>query len=239
MAYDTDLNNAKEETVMAYGKMWKYDASGKPVQSAVDLRSIPRYASGPCAKAPAGQACVIDTLTTFNHPEFGYIESISAYGYAWNFNKDGSAWVGGSNFDLKTIKRYGDGGPVPGPSNPTPCGPFHDKPCKFDTRELVDARNEWDDIFESISANGQFYLYRWDGTFLESRALTSVVRYATGPCKYKPASSGVCIFDTAEKKRVNGKIIEVITAYGRYWEFENENPLPGSDVELKNMSRFK
>ena len=239
MAYDTDTSNARLQTIIAYGKMWQYNTAGATVMTAVDLRNIPRYNTGPCSKAPAGQACVIDSLTVLNHPEYGQIESISAYGFAWNFKADGSPWPA-SNFDLKTITRYGDGGPVFGGSNPTPCGPSGSMPCKFDTRELIDARDTWGDIFEGISAYGRYFIFRWDGTFLESNSLTSVARYAAGPCKYRPAG-GLCTFDTSEKKRLNGQLIEVITAYGRYWEFAagNDTPLPGSDVLLQDMARFK
>jgi subtilisin family serine protease len=240
MAYDTDLTNAKEETVFAYGKMWKYDAAGQAIQSAVDLRSIPRYANGPCSKAPASQNCVIDTLTILNHPQYGYIEGITAYGAYWNFDKNGVEIEWGKSADLKTVARYGDGGPVFGGSAPRPCGASRNMPCKFDTRELIDARDTWGDIFEGITAYGNYYIFRWDGTFIGSNALTSVSRYVDGPCKYKPAG-GYCTFDTSEKKRVNGKIIEVITAYGRYWEFEDgiDTPRPGSDVLLKDIARFK
>lgn len=240
MAYDTDLTQFREETVIAYGRMWTYDTAGNVRQNAVDLRSIPRYANGPCSRAPANQPCVIDTLTILNHPDHGYIESVSAYGYAWNFWRDGSEIANASNFDLKTIPRYGTGGPVFGGSNPTPCGPSGNQACKFDTRELVDARDKWGDIFESISAYGSYFIFRWDGTFLESRPLLSVTRYAAGPCQHRP-SGAQCSFDTSEKKRVNGKIIEVITAYGRYWEFEDgsDTPLPGSGVELKDVARFR
>jgi hypothetical protein len=240
IAYDTTTANFTEEIVIAYGRMWKYDASGRAIQTAVDLRSIPRYASGPCSRAPAGQSCVMDTLTILNHPEHGYIESISAYGYAWNFRRDGSELTGASNFDLKSILRYGDGRGVFGGSNPTPCGSSAGLPCKFDTRELIDARNEWGDIFEGITAYGRYFIFRWDGTFVEANALTSVPRYLAGPCRYRPTGS-LCAFDTSEKKRVNGRIIEVITAYGRYWEFidGSDTPLPGSDVPLNTVERFK
>jgi subtilisin family serine protease len=239
MAYDTDTANWKEETVIAYGKMWKYDPAGNVLQKAVDLRSIPRYANGPCLRAPAGEACTIDTLTIFNTPEYGYIESLTAYGYAYNFDQNGNPWVA-SNFDLKTIARYGDGGPVFGGSNPTPCGPSGIMPCKFDTRELIDARNQWGVMVEGIAAYGNYYIFTWDGTFKESKPLTTVARYAAGPCQYRPAGEK-CTFDSSEKKYVNGQIVEVITAYGRYWEFVSGSdvPVPGTGVELKTMARFK
>jgi subtilisin family serine protease len=222
MAYDTDTANWKEETVIAYGKMWKYDTAGNMLQKAVDLRSIPRYANGPCLRAPAGEPCTIDTLAIFNTPEYGYIESLTAYGYAYNFDKNGNPWVGGSNFDLKAITRYGDGGPAWGGSNPTPCGPSGSTPCKFDTRELIDARNQWGVMVEGLTAYGSYYIFTWDGVFKESKLLTTVARYAAGPCQYKPAGEK-CTFDTSEKKYVNGQIIEVITAYGHYFEFSGEN----------------
>jgi subtilisin family serine protease len=240
IAYDTDTVNWTQETVIAYGKMWTYDKAGNVLQKAVDLRTIPRYANGPCLRAPAGEVCTIDSLTVFNTPEYGYIESITAYGYAYNFDKNGNPWVA-SNFDLKTIERYGNGGPAFGGSNPTPCGPAGQvQPCKFDTRELIDARNKWGVMVEGITAYGSYYIFTFDGVFKESRPLTSVARYAAGPCKYTPAGEK-CTFDTSEKKYVNGQIIEVITAHGRYWEFADgsDTPLPGSGVDLKAMARFK
>jgi subtilisin family serine protease len=239
IAYDGDLTNTSQETVFAYGRMWKYNAAGVATQSAVDLRSIPRYATGPCAKAPANQDCVIDTLTILNHPLYGYIESLNAYGAYWNFDKNGVEIEWGKSADLKTVARYNTGA-VFGPTAPRPCTAAGSAPCKFDTRELIDARDTWGDIFEGITSYGNYYIFRWDGTFISSNSLTSVPRYADGPCKYKPAG-GYCTFDTSEKKRINGEIIEVITAYGRYWEFKDgvDTPRPGSDVLLKDMARFK
>lgn len=260
LAYDTSgSRDSTLEVVVAYGKMWKYDMAGRLIQPATDLKSLGRYGGGavigpsspgPCSGLTSTQQCRIDSLVLLRHDQWGYVESISAYGRGWNFDENGNQWSGGgSNFDLTSISRYG-GGAVWGPSTPGPCSyKPAGEPCKFDTRVFVDARAEWGDYIESITAYGRYFLFNSAGALIGSDTLASVARYkdgavvgpsSSGPCSYRPAGS-VCKFDAVDFKRVNGKLVEVITAYGRYWEFVDgaSTPTAGTGVELKDVPRFR
>lgn len=260
LAYDTaGTRDSTLEVVMAYGRSWKYDMAGRLVQPATDLKSVTRYGGGavvgptppgPCSNLAPTQRCQIDSLVLLRHDQWGYVESISAYGRGWNFDESGTQWTGGgSNFDLTSVSRYG-GGAVFGPSTPGPCSykPAGEA-CKFDTRVFVDARTEWGDYFESITAYGRYFIFNSAGTLIETNTLTSVARYRDGavfgpsnpgPCSYKPAGT-VCKFDAIDFKRVNGALVEVILAYGRYWEFVDgsSTPVAGTGVELKDVARFR
>jgi subtilisin family serine protease len=244
IAYDTAApSNSTQEIVIAYGRMWKFHPfTGALIMPATPLTDIPRYATGPCARAPAGQTCVIDSLTIASAP-WGYVESISAYGYYWNFDINGTPWSGvGSHADLKTIDRYFTAGASFGGSAPKPCTNFRAVDCKFDTRTLVDWRDLYGDVYESITASGQYFLFNSGGTMLATGQLLSVPRYANGPCAFRPSAASVCRFDSLDFKRENGYTIEVIIAYGRYWEFVNGSDVPtaqGNGSELKNVARFK
>jgi subtilisin family serine protease len=245
IAYDTDLSNFREETVVAYGRMWKFNAAGVATTVAKDLRSIPSYASGPCSRAPAGQQCVIDSLTILNHPEYGYIESVSAYGYTWAFRRDGSAVDWANNMFLNSVDRYkleaSWGGGSVSPIKPCTGSPY--EACKFATRTLADFTPERGAIVESITSNGHYHLFHWDGRLIERNTLLSVPRYAAGPCASRPANT-TCTFDSVDNKRVGGSIVEVVTAYGRYWEFDSNDParstpLNGTGMLINTVTRFK
>ncbi len=242
IAYNmVDANDFTEEVVFAYGKRWKFNADGDVLEAAIDLKDIHQYGAnttiGPCSGLFNNQDCTIDSATILHHHVLGYVESVTAGSSGWNFDQNGNQWPA-SNFSLDSIDRYAAG----------PCSEAMDE-CFFDTRTLTDARSEWGGYAESITANGRYYLYDFDGNFLASDLLTNVKRYGTngfsiggssaGPCTYAPAGE-LCHFDAREFKRVDGKLIEVIIAYGRYWEFEDQNDIPlvaGSLIE--NIARFR
>jgi subtilisin family serine protease len=243
IAYDTNTSNFSEETVIAYGKMWKFNAAGTPTMAAKDLMTIPQYANGPCSLATA-QPCIIDSLTILNHPIYGYIESVTAYGYTWAFRRDGSFIEWANNIFLNSVSRYHmeaffRGSPPP--IKPCQLSPYN--ACKFATRTLLDMTPESGIVVESITADGYYFLYDWAGNLISKNTLLNVPRYANGPCQYRPTNS-VCTFDSLDNKRVNGKIIETITAYGRYWEFDTSNsantaPINGTGGLLNVIARFK
>ncbi|QRN99339.1 S8 family serine peptidase [Archangium violaceum] len=216
-----------EETVVAYGRMWKFNLAGQRIGSPVDLRSIPRYANGPCAWAPAGQPCRFETSTTLDYPGIGYVESVGAYGRYWNFDAWGNVWAG-SGSDLRSVSRYAQG----------PCRLTAGTSCRMDTRNLVDYPG-WG-LIESINGYGRYWIFNAAGTQLEEGDLRAVPRYANGPCAWAPAGQA-CVFDTRELAVVPGQgLVETITAYGRYWEFDAaNNPRPGSGALLSSIPRFR
>lgn len=241
LAYDTGGNvNVSAEAVIAYGRLWAYDAQGSVKLNGVPLASVPRYANGPCAKAPAGQPCQIDSLSIIHYPNIGYIESVSAYGHYFNFDKAGNPYPTASNFDLRIEPRYYSAGPSWGGSFTRPCNTIPaDQPCKFDTRTIVDAP-EWGGVIESITMSGRYFLYNPQKELVQSNYLGYVPRYAAGPCSYA-ASLTTCRFDALDFKRINGKLVEVIVAYGRYWEIPDGSdvPLPNAaGIELKQVARY-
>jgi hypothetical protein len=73
------------ESIYGYGRYWNFNEAGVQLEEG-DLRAVSRYANGPCAWAPAGQACVFDTRELANVPGQGLVETITAYGRYWGFD---------------------------------------------------------------------------------------------------------------------------------------------------------
>lgn len=219
------------ESVLAYGQVWTFDQYGQAAGPARDLRSRPHYASGPCAYAPAGADCVIDSATTLDYPGFGTMDSVTAYGRYWNFDGAGNG-LGGNGSSLRSVPRYANG----------PCAyAAANVDCRFDTRVLIDAP-QWGGLIESISAYGRFWNFDAAGNPLAGSGsdVRTVARYANGPCAYAAVGSS-CRFDSRELQLVPGQgIIETITAYGRYFVWDEfGNPMPGNGQTLASVARFR
>jgi Subtilase family len=220
------------ESISAYGKIWNFDLNGNPsAGNKTDIRSVARYASGPCAFAPVGQPCTFDTRTLFNYPGVGFVESITAYGRAYNFDSNGNPWDGNGT-DLRNVARFAFG----------PCAFAPDgQPCTFDTRTLVN----YPDVgfVESITAYGKAYNFDINGNEWIGRGngtdLRAVARYASGPCAFAPAGQP-CTFDTRTLIDYPGVgFVESITAYGQAYNFDaNGNPWAGNGTDLKSVPRF-
>lgn len=222
-----NTNGNLVESIFAYGYLWQLDASGNQVTRTKKLRAIPRYATGPCAYTPAGQECTIDSVTTLNYPGAGYVESLTAYGRFWNFDQTGNAYAG-SGALLSDVARYADG----------PCSYAGSAPCRFDTRNLIDAP-AWGGLFESITAYGRYWIFDRSGNVTGTNTLVSVDRYRTGPCAYAPAGQA-CTFGSRELRLSGSGHIETITAYGRYFEWgTNGQPTINHGVLLKNIARLR
>ncbi len=86
-----------EETVVAYGRMWKFNFAGQLLGSPVEPQSVPY--------APAGAACTFDTRELANVPGQGLLETITAYGRYWQFNEGGTA-RSGSGALLTSMPRF-------------------------------------------------------------------------------------------------------------------------------------
>ena len=98
---------------------------------------------------------------------------------------------------------------------------------------------------ESITAHGQFWNFDVENHHapIEGNGLhlERVTRYATGPCAGQPA--GTCKLDTRVVVAFvdgfnNGRQIESITAYGKFWNFDGDAPLPGSGQNLETVPRY-
>lgn len=219
------------ESVYAYGRRWQFDAGGNQIGPTRDLRGIARYANGPCAFAPTGQPCTVDSMVVTDLAGIGYVESISAYGRGWNYDINGNPWPA-NGFLLSSIARYAAGPCLYAASSTT---------CKFDTRTIIYAP-EWglDGTFESITAYGRYWIFDGAGRMIESNALINIPRYATGPCAFRPVGT-TCAFDSLDVQHVPGAgIYETITAYGRYFEWDgNGNPTANHGKLLANILRMR
>jgi hypothetical protein len=163
------------------------------------------------------------------------IESIIADSRYWQFDADnGSQPLPGNGSDLTTVPRYAtNGGPCEG-KVPGEC-------VIFDTRTIGDLNGR---RTESITAYGRYWNFDIDNNYApwpsNGSDLTSVPRYANGPCQGQ--TPGNCKF----KARTffmdsNLHRIEYITAYGRYWQFDADNgsqPLPGNGSDLTTVPRY-
>jgi arylsulfatase A-like enzyme len=208
--------NTPIESITAYGKYWNFDTNTgqQPAGwsgNGNDLTSVARYANGPCLGKPAG-SCTFDTRT-FNTALVNgvntQIESITAYGKYWNFDtntgQQPAGWSGNGN-DLTSVARYANGSCLGKPAGS----------CKFDTRTYFNTVvNGVNARVEAITAYGKYWNFDtstgqqpagWSGN---GSYLTTVPRYANGPCFGKAADA--CVFDTRTFTIVGGQYLESIT----------------------------
>lgn len=197
------------ESVYAYGYLWQFNAAGTQISTTRKIRALPRYANGPCQYTPAGQECTIDSSTNLDYPGFGYIESVTAYGRFWNFDQNGNGLASNGAL-LSSVTRYANGPCLYAGSPST---------CRFDTRNLINPP-EWGGLYESITAYGRYWIFDAAGNPVGTDTLLSVPRYASGPCAYRSPGT-TCTFGSRELRRApGGGMIETITAYGRYFEWD-------------------
>ncbi|MFC1611913.1 hypothetical protein ACFL6C_13200 [Myxococcota bacterium] len=217
------------ESITAYGKYYNHDVSGGPAPRPTngnDLTSVPRYASGPCEGKEPG-TCTFGTRTFANLSQ-GRVESITAYGRYFNFNVDAgyAPWSSNGN-DLTQVPRYADG-----PCKDQAAG------CAFDTRTFATINGR---RVESITAYGKYYNFDADNGYAPRSTngsdLGDVPRYADGPCEGKD----VCVFDTRTFAISHGKLVESITAYGRYFNFDVDDgyaPWSSNGNDLTQVPRY-
>jgi hypothetical protein len=220
------------ESITANGEYWNFDASadfaGWP-DNGNPLTSVRRYARGPCADA-GKEPCTFDTRTIVS-VDGHLIESITAYGKYYNFDAfdNFAAWPDNGRL-LTSVPRYAQG----------PCNEVGKNLCTFDTRIMVSIDGH---LIESITAYGKYYNFDASDNFApwpdNGSLLTSVPRYAQGPC----ADSGKehCTFDTRTMVSVDEHLIESITAYGKYYNFDasdNFAPWPDNGSLLTSVPRY-
>ncbi len=216
------------ESVYASGYLWQFNQSRHQINRTTKLSAIPRYAEGPCSFAPAGGKCKFDSVTILDYPGIGYVESITAYGRGWNFDEDGEPWPA-SGFYLSSIARFANG----------PClYASNSLNCTFDTRNLID-NPAWGGLYESITAYGRYWIFNSNGSQIETGSLNSVSRYASGPCAYAPNGQH-CRFDARDLRlNTSGKVIETITAYGRYFEWNDGSPTAYHGQRLESIAHMR
>lgn len=176
------LNGQLVESITAYGKGYNFivDDNYAPAPgNGFDLTTIQRFADGPCLGKSPG-SCKFDTrlFVTLNGV---LVESITAYGKGYNFDVDnGYAPYSNNGFDLTTIQRFADG----------PCVGKAAGSCTLDTRVFVELNGV---LVESITAYGRGYNFNVDNGYApygnNGFDLTTVPRFADGPCAGKAAFS--------------------------------------------------
>ncbi|MEO7431821.1 MAG: GDSL-type esterase/lipase family protein [Dokdonella sp.] len=216
-AFETVRNEVARRVAMGSGKDYPCTARDIPdmgVLEAADFTAA--EASGGLHPNSTGYAKMADiwaaALTT---PECRFdtrsfvtlggvlIESISAYGRYWNFDtRTGSLFESGA-LNTPAIPRYKSicaGHPL----------------CTFDTRTFI---GTGDGAVESITAFNDYHDFSVDGQPIRSGTLRSVPRYNQHVCSLS-ANPATCVFDTRAIQERNGRAIETITAYGRYFDFD-------------------
>jgi hypothetical protein len=108
---------------------------------------------------------------------------------------------------------------------PGAAGKSDDAVCFVDTRTAISVNEE---LIESVTANGLFWNYDengelWQGSAPEGTSLTSVERYAQGPCN----GQDTCRFDTRTTFSLEGDVIESITVGNRLWNYDQNGELWG------------
>jgi len=177
---------------------------------------------------PPSGLCRLDSrtlITVQSQPA----ESVIVGGKMWNFvGLAGKVEGPAEGTDLTTVPRFASG----------PCAGREPLSCRFQTRTLAVIDGA---VWESITAYGRFWNFIGDAqepSELNGSDLTSVERYASGPCAGK--APGTCVFDTRTFVEWNGEIWETITAYGRYWNFRGATFVPDSanGSDLVSVPRF-
>lgn len=148
-------------------------------------------------------------------------ESVTAYGKRWSFDKNG-VYVGQSL--LTSIPYYNiyicNGNPAP---------------CKFDTRAFFVSGGSQ---YESITAYGRYWNFSVSGALISQGLLSSVPRYSNYVCAGQPAP---CRFDSRSFATISDQlgdtVVESITAYGKYWNFNSAGVLVGQGT-LPSVARY-
>ena len=175
------------------------------------LADVPRYATGPCA-SHAAATCKLDTRY---FTLLGF-EAVTADGVDWTLDPATDQII--ARADLTSVPRYANG----------PCRGKAAGKCTFDTRAVSPSRRE------SVTAYGRYWNFDiTSGEVLATGDLTTVARYANGPCKDKQA--GMCKLDTRAFTQDGG---ESITAYGSYWTFDLETEAVVATGKLVDVERY-
>ena len=243
--YNSDGTRGQSITIGGY--YWNYISPSEGIwnltDSKGDLAGVSFYnaAGGPCAGKAAG-TCTFDSHTVwYNAGDQTRSQSITIGGKFWNYTSpSGGVWNLTGSGDLANTFFYG--GPCAGKSAGT---------CNFDSRAMYVNDAATGSRTESITAYGRYWNWnenlaqtdqnlRWELQPADNRDLTSVDRYAGGPCAGK--SAGTCTFDSrAMYLESNSSKTESITAYGKFWNFNSANgwaSVSGNGDDLTTVPRY-
>jgi hypothetical protein len=159
-AFERLVDGTLVESITADGRYWNFDAAGNAWSgNGSDLRTVPRFATGPCL-----QAVQTNSLCRFESRTFGrlgkdspvWVESITADGKGYNFDANGVPFES-NGFDLKVIARFAQG----------PCANYAAAtPCRFAARTFYELAVPVQDgvaWLEWILVNGRIWVYDISG----------------------------------------------------------------------------
>lgn len=190
------------------------------------VHQAPSTRTGPCSANPSAAHCKISSLSQYTNSSNVVTEKVIAYGKLWEFN--GSGQQVGYTKDLRAFKHLKEG----------PCSNVNpqDK-CNFDSHVVVDYPGLG--YVESITAYGRVWNFDANGVGWAGNGdlVSSIPRFAAGPCSYAPSSSN-CQFEARVLVDIPGQgLVEGINAYGRYFVFNAAGTLVESGTN-KSVPRF-
>ena len=209
---------------------WTNDTSTKTLSLGSDVTAIYKMTDG------TWQSQSVSSSITVGFEPFLIKRNVSSCtawtptGTYWNFNaNDQTPWLGNGD-SLTSVPRYANG-----PCAARPVGTT----CTFDTRTFTTIGTQ---LVESITAYGRYWNFNvsdgsaWPGNGNE---LTTVTRYANGPCAYRPAGTA-CTFDTRTFTTVNNRSVESVTAYNRIfnWFVDDGSAWSSNGNDLTTVSRY-
>jgi hypothetical protein len=199
--FSTRTFNQGVESITANGKAYNYFTDGTPwPQNGGALSAVARFQSGPCAGHP--DDCDFETRTFVTMTDGTLVESITAYGKAYNFSHNTATntwdpWPS-NGADLTTIAQYTATSPGPAGTLPGPCTGRQPGDCHFDTRD-------WTPAGDTITAYGN--IYRFSTTDVQVPGYDNLAicswypdgwqcHYREGPCRFIFPQSEGYIADT-------------------------------------------
>ena len=194
----------------------------------IDVGSSRVDGRGPCAAAvEGGTDCSFDSRTFMDY-DGERLESITANGRAYNY-QDGEPWANNGML-LTSVTRYA--------ASNGPCAGRNGADCKLDSRAVSTDRNGR--RIESITAYGRYYNFTNGAPWSSNGSLlTGVARYVAenGPCAGHTGAD--CVFDSRTVSTDSrGHVIESISAYGRYYNFDNGAPWASNGSLQTSVARY-
>lgn len=172
--------------------------------------------------APLAPACVNDTHTVF-YFDGRLIESVTNRGRLFNFEANGVAWAT-NGMDLTAVPYYAAG----------PCAGRAPGTCFIDTRTFATFGSK---LIEFVTAYGRSWAFDNGVPTDNGTDLATAGRYAE-ICSLRPAGTA-CTFDTRAFVTLDGKLLEAITAYGRYFGYdERGHRSPENGLDLTQIARY-
>jgi len=129
--------------------------------------------------------------------------------------------------DLTTVPLYQQG----------PCAGQPAGACEFETHAFVVLPGTVH-IREYVTAFGRQWIFENNTMTGAGIPLDAIPRYAE-ICQFRNLTGGVCTFDTRTFLKINGEVVESITAYGRLWQLDIDGfHFDESGLELARLPQY-